>query len=429
MQRLKVLLILVVVTCSCKQPNVSTSVFTAFTGATIIDGGGGDAIKDAVLLIERGQVVAIGSKDSIVIPDGTQIRNLSGRYIMPGIINGHGHVGETKGIVGGHYSRDNVIENLEIYARYGVTTVVSLGGDKQEAEPFRFVNDSSYNHRARLFIAGEIVNGTTGEEVVAALNRNHQLGVDIMKIRVDDNLGTSSKMREDLYRTAIITSHTLGYKLAAHMYYLSDAKKLLEAGADMLAHSIRDAPVDSTLIRLIKEKSVGYCPTLTRELSTFVYADTAAFFSDLFFSREYQSETIKPLNDPKHHQEVRMDFRAKTYRKQLPVAMSNLKKLSDAGVPIVFGTDSGVPTRFMGYFEHIEMEMMAEAGMTPMQIIVSATKTVADELDLKGLGMLQAGNQADFLVLDRDPLRDIRNTKSIAAVFIGGEQVRMKESK
>src|SRR5690606_10684326 len=106
------------------------------------------------------------------------------------------------------------------------------------------------------------------------------------------------------------------------------------------------------------------------------------FFSDPFFLKERDQSIITPLLDPSRQQGIQQSNSAQTYKKQLPIAYANLKTLSDQGVPIVFGTDSGVPTRFMGYFEHLEMEMMAEAGMTPMQIIVSATKYAAEYLDL-----------------------------------------------
>lgn len=107
----------------------------------------------------------------------------------------------------------------------------------------------------------------------------------------------------------------------------------------------------------------------------------------------------------------------------MPVAYANLKILNDAGVPIVFGTDSGVPTRFMGYFEHLEMEMMAEAGMSPMDILVSATKNAAEYLSLEGLGTLAPGHFADFIILEANPLQDIRNTRTINEIHIGGKKV------
>lgn len=415
------LLLFICLTC-CSRTEEVQSQYTAFTGATIVDGTGAQPLREGVLLIAEGRVVAVGTKDDVKIPKGATIHDISGKAIIPGIINAHGHVGNARGMEGGHYSRENVIDNLSIYARYGVTTVVSLGDDKKEGVALRHVNDSTATGRARLFIAGDVITGNTPEEAVAMVNRNHEMGVDFMKIRVDDNLGAGSKMSEEVYRAVIDRSHELGYKIATHMYYLEDAMKLLDAGSDLIAHSVRDVAVDGAFIQLIKSKGVGYCPTLTREVSTFVYGDTAEFFSDPFFAREYDAKTIAPLKDPARQLQVRNNKAGRTYKQQLPVAMANLKTLSDAGVPIIFGTDSGVPTRFMGYFEHMEMEMMQEAGLTPMQIIVSASKNAASYMGLKDLGALAQGHWADFIVLDADPLVDIRNVRKIAAVYIGGER-------
>jgi imidazolonepropionase-like amidohydrolase len=365
----------------------------------------------------------VGTLASTTIPAGTVTRDLKGKFIVPGIINAHGHVGETKGIEGGHYSRENVLDNLAIYARYGVTTVVSLGGDQAAAESVRHKNDSTQSIHARLFIAGAIVNGATPAVAAAAVDSNAHMGVDIMKIRVDDNLGASPRMPEDIYRAVISRSHELGFKMATHMYYLDDARKLVDAGADMLAHSIRDQLIPADFAQLLAARKIPYCPTLTRELSTYVYAETPAFFSDPFFLREYDSATVGPLKQPARQRIVHESKSAAIYKAQLPVAMSNLKLLTDAGVPIVFGTDSGVPTRFMGYFEHVEMGMMHEAGMTSMQIIVSASKNAAEKLGLKHLGTIKSGNWADFLILDADPLGDIKNMQQLNAVFIGGNAV------
>src|SRR5690554_2192606 len=424
--RLLSALLILLVSCqtpAARQTEAGPSPYTIFVGATLIDGSGAPPMENAFMLIKDGRITAVGAGGEIEAPEKTTVVDVSGKTIMPGIINGHGHVGEVMGIEGGHYSTETLEQNLGLYARYGVTTVVSLGGDKEKAVPFRALNDTLPTNRARLYIAGEVISGNTPEEALAAVERNHEMGVDFMKIRVDDNVGASTKMSEEIYLAVIQRSHELGYAIATHMYYLEDAKKLLEAGSDLVAHSIRDLPVDEELINLIKAKGIGYCPTLTRELSTYVYEDSAAFFSDPFFLKEYDQNMIGPLLDPSRQEEMRNSASAQTYKKQLPIAYANLKTLSDRGVPIVFGTDSGVPTRFMGYFEHLEMEMMAEAGMTPMEIIVSATQTTAEYLGLKDLGTLSPGHWADFLVLDADPLEDIRNVRKIAGVYIGGERV------
>ena len=419
----KLLPLLLLVIIACKQNTETGEGYTAFTGATIIDGSESEPIQNGVLLVKDGRVAAIGTSAQVSIPDNAIIQNVSGKTIMPGIINAHGHVGDVKGIEGGHYSKENIIDNLKIYARYGITSVVSLGGDKQDAEMLRAVNDTISTDRARLFIAGEIINGKTSDEAIAVVDSNHRMGVDFMKIRVDDNLGTSPKMPEDIYRAVITRSHELGYKIATHMYYLDDAAKLLDAGTDMLAHSVRDRPVTDTFIALLKAKKACYCPTLTRELSTFVYSDTADFFTDPFFTKEYDSTVFKPLEDPARQLQMKNSQSARKYKEQLPVAMANLKMICNEGIPIVFGTDSGVPTRFIGYFEHLEMEMMHDAGLTPKQIIISATKNAAEQMGLNDLGTLSAGHWADFIILDDDPLTNIRNVRKISAVYIGGKGV------
>jgi imidazolonepropionase-like amidohydrolase len=414
----------VIALASCSAPKQSdTTPSTIITNATVIDGTGSAPITNAILVIQNGRITSVGTKENTEVPDNATVVDYQGKFIIPGLINAHGHVGEVKGIEAGHYSKENVIDNLEIYARYGITAIVSLGGDKKDADPVRMANDSTSTQHTRLFTAGEVINGKTPAEAAAVADSNHVMGVDWMKIRVDDNLGNSPKMSEDVYNAAISRSHELGYKIAAHMYYLDDAKKLLAAGADMMAHSVRDKPVDDEFIKLMKDKKACYCATLTRELSTFVYGETPDFFTDPFFTKEYDTAIFAPLKDPKRQEQMRNSKSAQTYKQQLPVAMANLKALSDQGVPIAFGTDSGVSTRFFGYFEHVEMAMMAEAGLSPMQIIVSATKTAADCMGLKGLGTLEAGKWADFVVLTANPLDDIKNTRMIESVWIGGEQL------
>lgn len=422
--RIPALFICLLMVSACAKQEKRPNGFIAFTGATLIDGNGGTPVKNSVLLVSKGKVVSAGSKEEVKIPEGTEVMDITGKFIMPGIINAHGHVGEVIGIEGGHYSKENVLSNLQIYARYGVTTVVSLGGDKIEAESLRQAKDTSVTGHARLFIAGTIITGNTPAEGLALVDANHQMGVDFMKIRVDDNLGTAVKVPEEVYAAAINRSHELGYKVATHMYYLEDAKRLLKAGSDMMAHSVRDAQVDDEFISMMKEKGVCYCPTFTREFSTFAYKSEPDFFSDPFFKREYDSAVIKPLLDPERQLQVQNSRSATTYQRQLPTAMANAKTLSDKGVKIVFGTDSGVPTRFMGYFEHLEMEMMSRAGFTPMQIIMSSSKNAAECMGLKDLGTLTAGHWADFLILNADPEEDIMNVRNIQSVFIGGTEVK-----
>jgi imidazolonepropionase-like amidohydrolase len=248
---------------------------------------------------------------------------------------------------------------------------------------------------------------------------------DFIKIRVDDNLGTTAKMPPAVYTAVIDEAHKRGLRVAAHIFYLDDAKALLRAGVDVIAHSVRDKDIDDEFIRLMKAKDVPYIPTLTRELSTFVYESTPEFLNDPFFLREADAALVAQLKEPARQSAMRASASAQAYKAALVVAKRNLKKASDAGLLIAMGTDSGAfPERFEGYFEHLELEMMADAGMTPPQILRAATSQAARAMKLDGVGNFQKGSWADFVVLDRNPLTDIRNTRSIASVWIAGNQVK-----
>jgi imidazolonepropionase-like amidohydrolase len=268
-----------------------------------------------------------------------------------------------------------------------------------------------------------VVSGDTPEEAVAIAEANAAMDVDFIKFRVDDNLGTVEKMRPEVYRAVIEKADELGLPVAAHVYYLQDTKDLLGAGIDFVGHSVRDVPVDSELMELLRESGACYCATLMREVSTYVYESEPEFFSDPFFLAEFDSSIIAELLDPARQDAVRNSSAAQQYKAALEVAKRNLGLLSNGGVRIAMGTDAGPPGRFHGYFEHLELELMAEAGMSNADILRAATGEAAACMGLENIGTLVPGNWADFLVLGADPLVDIKNTRAIDGVFIAGNQV------
>jgi imidazolonepropionase-like amidohydrolase len=195
----------------------------------------------------------------------------------------------------------------------------------------------------------------------------------------------------------------------------------------VLAHSVRDQDVDAELIAAIKRRNVGYIPTFTRDLSVFVYESTPAFFSDPFFQRHadsYRAQMAR-VSDPAAQERVRNNPEAQSFKKALEQGSRNLKILSDAGVRIAMGTDTGAALgRWQGYFEHLELEMMVKAGMTPMKVLVAATGDAARVIGRdKELGTLEVGKHADFVVLNANPLADIRNTRQIESVWIAGRRL------
>jgi len=397
-----------------------------FVGAQIIDGTGDAPVEDGVLVVRDGRIEAVGARDAVDVPSDAEQTDVTGRTIMPGLINAHGHVNDVRGLEAdpSFYTEEHVESQLGLYARYGVTTVFSLGGDGPEGIAVRDRQDMPGLSRARLYVAGPVVTAATPEEAAARVNTVADSGVDIVKIRVDDGLGAGQKMPPEVYQAAIDTAHQRGLRLASHVYYLEDARGLLEAGTDLIAHSVRDVEVDDELITLLRDSGICVCPTLMREVSTYVYESRPDFFDDPFFLRNADQAVIEELSTPAYQERIKNSQSAQTYKAQLEVAKRNLKTLSDAGIPIAMGTDTGPVGRFQGYFEHGELALMVEAGLTPMQAIQASTDDAARCMEVDAdLGTLETGKWADFLVLSASPLDDITNTRSLEAVYIAGNPV------
>ena len=180
------------------------------------------------------------------------------------------------------------------------------------------------------------------------------------------------------------------------------------------------------LIGLLKERNVCVCPTLTREVSTFVYETEPAFFKDPFFLKGADPAVLDALRDPKRQAQMKESKSAQRYKVALEVASANVKRLADAGVSIASGTDTGPPARFQGYFEHLELELLAKAGLRPAAILAMATGTAAQCSKLTDIGFLRPGQRADFVVLTGDPLSDIKQTNTIESVWIGGNRLEKR---
>lgn len=396
---------------------------TAVIGARIITGLEQPAILNGTLVFEQGRIIAVGDADTVSVPDGANVINLSGKTIMPGLINAHGHAGNVRGLENGHYNRNNLLRQLRLYAAYGVTTVVSLGDDQDAGFMLRDEQDTPTLERARLYVAGPVLSANSPEQAIARVDETAARNPDFIKIRVDDNLGRTPKMPPDVYRSFSQRARHHNIPLAVHAYYLEDSKAVVEAGASLLAHSVRDQPVDQAFIDLLNETGVCYIPTLTREVSTFVYEDEPDFFSDPFFLANVDTSTLTTLRDEDRQLAMRNSTTAQHYKVALETAMDNVKRLNDGGASIAMGTDSGPPARFQGYFEHLEMWMMQDAGMAPDDIIRSATSQAADCTFLSDVGSLQPGYWADFLVLEKNPLVDIDNSRTIEQVWIAGKAI------
>jgi imidazolonepropionase-like amidohydrolase len=399
------------------------------TGARVIDGTGRAPLEQATVIVNDGRIQEIGPAATVKIPAGAVRVAVAGKTIVPGLINSHGHVDAARN--SSVAVRDQLLEQLRMYAQYGITTAFSLGSgptDAEEGLKLREEQEHGTLDRARLYTAGLVIADKTPEDARKSVDRNADLRVDLIKIRVDGEDSNPNKMKPEVYRAVIDQAHKRGLRVAAHMYYLKDAQALLDAGADILAHSVRDQDVTPAFIADLKRRNVGYIPTLTRDLSVFVYETTPSFFSDPFFLRgkALYGKQVPQLSDPVAQEKTRSSKEAQAIKQALQQANRNLKLLSDAGVAIAMGTDSGanLTGRWQGYFEHTEMEMMVKAGMKPMQTLVAATGAAARVMKLDArLGTLEPGKWADFLVLSANPLADIRNLRQIDTIWIAGRRL------
>ena len=375
---------------------------TVFEGARVLVGDGG-VIENALLVVDDDRLVAIGGAGSVEVPAGAARVDLSGRTVMPAIIDTHVHLRET---------RDELVEDLQRKAYYGVGVVLSLGRGSSDMA-FQ-VRDEVIPNAARYRTVGRGITApepgrteipfwiSTEEEARTAVQELAPRNVDMVKIWVDDRNGQFEKLTPALYGAVIDEAHQQGLRVTAHVYTLEDAKGLLRAGLDAFAHGIRDMDVDDEVVELFAERpTVVLVPNLPNP----------GVATDL----SWLSGTIPP-DELQQMQERSVDRPAA--QEAFGIQARNLARLSAEGVTIGFGTDGGA-----GWSPHAEMEDMVRAGMTPADVIVAATRNSADLLALDDLGTLEAGKSADFVVLGANPLDDITNTRRIVDVYLRGTAV------
>ncbi len=400
---------------------------TAFVGGRVIDGTG-KVIEAATVVVRDGTITDVGPAAEVRRARGATRVDMRGKTLMPGIVNAHGHLSAVDGLKADRSTtRAPTSERqLRAYATYGVTTVFSLGDDQADAFALRDEQAARPPARARVFVAGPIVYTETAEAARAATDTVIALEPDLIKIRVDDNLGSSKKMPEAAWRATLDRAKAAGLTLAAHIFYLADATALAAAGNTFIAHSVRDLPVDATFLAAMTRNNVCYSPTLMREVSTYVYDSTPRWANDPFFRRGYGADLVADISNANRQAQFRASppwALGQKYKAGLEVAKANLKRVHDAGIRVAFGTDTGPAGRFQGFFEHLELELMVQSGLTPMQALVAATGTAAACWGKQGaIGTLARGAQADLIVLTKNPLDDIANTRAIEAIYIGGRR-------
>ena len=376
---------------------------TVFEGARLIVGDGGAPIADSAFLVENGRFTAVGRKGQLKAPAGAARVDLTGKTVMPAIVDAHKHLAVT---------RDALVDQLQHLAYYGIGAAMSLGQDTGDVA--YQVRSETIPNAARFRTAGRGITApeagrtqapfwvTSEAEVRKAVDEMAAKKVDIIKFWVDDRDHTVTKLSPELYRAGIDEAHKKGLRTIAHIYTLEDAKGTLRAGIDNFAHSVRDKDIDDEYLKLIKANpSFIVDPNLP---DRGVKVDRS-WLRNSVTAAELQKLQADSKDDPK----------AQAF---FGIQARNLAKLNAAGVKIALGSDGGIT-----WAAHEEMADMVAAGMTPAQVLVAATRNAAELANLGDVGTVAARKSADFLVLDANPLDDITNTRRIASVYLRGSKV------
>ena len=410
-----------------------------FEGARLIVGDGNAPIENSAFLVVGDKISRVGRKGEIQAPAGASRVDLTGKTVIPALIDAHSHIGYMNNLTSGpqNYTRENILDHMYRFAYFGVAASQAMGSDYGEL-PYQLRDElqaRKYPAAARFLTAGR---GLAPEDEVQPDNMRHsaytirteadarkavrelaERKVMIVKTWVDDRGGTIRKFTPNLYGAIIDEAHKHNMRVAVHATGLADAKALLRSGIDIFAHMISD--VDDELVALFKQHPGTAVLLALGGPRRTIYAPWIDPPHPLV-RETVTPEQIKRLQG--RLAATTPDARERAGQGWERLA-SGIRKLNAAGVRIGLGTDGGGQTgdQFVGWTAHTELENMVAAGLTPAQALVAATRTSAEILKIDELGMVAAGKSADFVVLDANPLDDITNTRKIAMVYLRGTEV------
>ncbi len=383
--------------------NRAQTAVTVFEGARVIVGDGRAPIENATIVVDGARIAQVGRAADLKVPAGAARVSLAGKTVMPAIIDTHVHLSQ---------EREALLQDLRRRPYYGVSAAMSLGQDVGDL-PFQ-IRAQTLPGTARFFTAGRGLTApepgrttapywiTTAAEGRKAVQELAAQKVDIVKVWVDDRNGQFKKLTPDLYGPVIDEAHKHSLRVTAHLFTLEDAKGLWRAGIDAFAHGVRDRDIDDEFLAMVKTRPAF---VLVPNLPDRGVKTDVSWLKGSLPPAELQKLEAGNTDRPEA-------------QAQFGIQARNLARMNAAGVRIAVGSDGNT-----AWAPHVEMADMVASGMTPMQVIVAATRNGAEFLRMTDAGTLAAGKSADFIVLDANPLDDITNTRRIVSVYLRGAAI------